>query len=274
MLDQLERPGSVGPDAEFAALFRIEHGEGIVEQVLGNRELRGLGVEPKSMAVELLDRVGVPEPHRHLGVAVLVLLPAVELLEHVALHQAEHRRARRRIEAVLDVPDHVIGREVPAVVPFHALTDLQGPGLDVLARFPGLEQIGPGDVVVAGLGQILDHLPRHVALFDPGESVRGDDLLGTHADAQPAPFRQRGASRSHEGLARHLGGEPVGGRRRQAEQRRAAQELAAADPPFGELLPQPRQIGVFLLVRHPCLPSAPCAGRHCLDRFHKRGRAD
>jgi hypothetical protein len=60
VLEQLERAGAVRTNAELAALLGVEHRERIVEKVLRYGELRGLGIEPDGMVVQLLDGVGVP----------------------------------------------------------------------------------------------------------------------------------------------------------------------------------------------------------------------
>ena len=84
VLDQVERPGAVGADTELAAFLGIEDREGIVEKMLGNRQLRLLGVEPHRMAIDDLDGVGVPQ----LGGLRIAF---TDFVEHVALHQTEHR---------------------------------------------------------------------------------------------------------------------------------------------------------------------------------------
>ena len=84
VLDQVERPGAVGADAELAALLGIDDREGVVEQMLGHRQLRLLGIEPHRMGIDDLDGVGVPQLGG-LGVAF------ADLVEHIALHQPKHR---------------------------------------------------------------------------------------------------------------------------------------------------------------------------------------
>ena len=91
---------------------RIEHQERIVEEMLRHRDLRLLEIEDQRLRVLHLDGVGVPQLGGHHRIALVVLGAGVDLLEHVALHQADDRRADLGIEAVLDVPGGMLGGEV------------------------------------------------------------------------------------------------------------------------------------------------------------------
>jgi hypothetical protein len=110
VLHQLEGTHAVGAGLETAALLRIEDQEGVMEQMLGHRQLGHLAVQAHRVIVHLLDRIGVPQPGLG-GLALLVIL------EHVTLHQAEDRGSGRLVEHPVDVPDHVVRRKRAAVVP-------------------------------------------------------------------------------------------------------------------------------------------------------------
>src|SRR5262249_43416557 len=121
-LDQTEGAGAVRAHLELAVLGRIQDQERIVEELLGHRELGALAVELHREGVDLLDCVGVPEPRGLFRVALVVLLAGLELLEQEALHEAEHGGAGLGIENALEIPDDVVGRELPAAVPLDVAT--------------------------------------------------------------------------------------------------------------------------------------------------------
>ena len=79
-------------------------------------------------------------------------LHAVDDLEIDARHRAD-----RRIENALDRREHVLGVEFAAVMPLHALAQLEGPGLEVVAAGPALGQIGLQLAVPGDLGQAAEH---------------------------------------------------------------------------------------------------------------------
>ena len=165
-LDRREGASAIGLDAPDAVLLGIEHREGIMEEVLGNGDLRFLQMEDQRLRVLDLDGVGVPQLGRHDGIALVVLLARVDLLQHVALHQAEHGGTGRFIEAVLDVPRGVLGGEGAPVMPVD-VGNGEGPGLEVLRCLPFGGERRPRDVVDAGAGQIAIDLPDHVRVVDP-----------------------------------------------------------------------------------------------------------
>src|SRR3546814_16038184 len=68
--------------------------------------------------------------------------------------------------------DLVIGVEVVAVAPLHALAQVEGPGLKVVGHFPAFRQIRLGDVVRPGERQILDDVTRLVRFLRPVEVRR------------------------------------------------------------------------------------------------------
>jgi hypothetical protein len=224
MLDQLERAGAVGSDAEAAALFGIDDQHRIVEQVLGHRDLRLLQVQTKRSIVCDFDRVGVPQ----LGFAV-------DLVQHVTLHQAKHGGAGRLVQRMSYVPGRILGGELTPVVPLD-VTHSERPGLEVVAGGPAFCQIRPGNVVLAGLGQILDDLPANIRILDPGIGVRRGHLKHAHGNAQDAALRDvLGPSRSREVLACHFPDEGIGCRGGHAKQGRVTKELAAVDLALREL---------------------------------------
>ena len=73
-------------------------------------------------------------------------------------HQAEAGGAGFRAEDLLDVSDRVFRGEAAAVAVFHVRAQSQCPGAQIVARLPAFEQMGRGDVVVAGLGEELADL--------------------------------------------------------------------------------------------------------------------
>ena len=129
-LHQLERAGALRARLEHALLLRIQHRRRIVEQVLGHRDLRLLAVQPHRVVVHLLDRVGVPQLGGGLAVG------ALHVLQQIALDQPDEGRADGGVGELLEVPHHVVGGEVAAVAPLHALADVQCPGLEVGADRP------------------------------------------------------------------------------------------------------------------------------------------
>src|SRR5258705_10421595 len=112
----------------------------MVKELFGHGELRGLAVELPRERIALLDGVGVPERGGLLRVSLVVLLASFELLEQEALHETDPRGAGLRIEDPLEVPDDVVGRELPAVVPLDVATQLQRPRLQVGGRLPLLDE--------------------------------------------------------------------------------------------------------------------------------------
>jgi hypothetical protein len=114
---QREGARAVRAHLELAVLRRVEDEERIVEELLGHRELRRLAVQPHGEVVDLLDGVGVPEAGRLLGIALVVLLARLDVLEEKALHEADDGRAGLGVEHPLQIPHDVVGGELPAVVP-------------------------------------------------------------------------------------------------------------------------------------------------------------
>src|SRR5206468_5074856 len=131
-----------------------------VEQLLRNRQLRRLAVEPHRVGVDLLDGIRVPEPRGLLRIALVVLVARVDLVEQEALHESEHGGAGLRIEHVLEIPDDVVGRELPAVVPLHAATYAQGPRLEVRTGLPLFDETRARDVVGPGDREVVEYLAR------------------------------------------------------------------------------------------------------------------
>ena len=239
-LGRLVGAGADRADAPLALVLRMQDQGRIVEQVLRDRELRGGAVQLDGVVVDLLDRVGVPQLGRHLRRAVLVLLAGVDVLEHEALEQAEHRRAHIGIEPALDVPDDVVGDQVFAVGPLDAGPQLQGPGLEVLARRPALEQERNRDAVGLGAAEVVVALAHDVGIVHPREGVRVVDRGHANADAEDAALRRLGLGRFHERLAQDLAGDAIGNRCRHAEQGGGAQELAPVELALLERIDQAR----------------------------------
>ena len=191
VLDHREGAGAVGADLELAVLGRVQHEQRVVEEVLGNRELRGPAVQPHGEVVDLLDGVGVPEAGGLLRVALVVLLAGLVLLEDEPLHEADRGRSRLGVEDALEVPDGVVGRERPAAVPLDVAPDAERPRLEVGAGLPLLDQAGPRDVVHARDGQVVAHLPRGVRRLDPAVGVGALEILAPHAEPESPALRRR-----------------------------------------------------------------------------------
>ena len=230
-----------------------------MEEPLGDGDLRRPAVEAHGEVVDLLDGVRVPEARRLLGVALVVLLPGVVLLEDEPLHQAEHRGAGLRVEHALDVPDGVVRRELPAAVPLDVLAEAERPGLEIRARLPLLAEHGPRDVVGAGHRQVVADLADRVRPLHPAEGVRVLHVLAAHAEAERPALRHRALRPrlADEPLARDRADGPVGRRRRHAEERRVPEELPAIDLALGQLALEEGDGGMFPAVCHRrILPSA------------------
>src|SRR3546814_9199970 len=60
-LRQGEGAGAVRADAEAAALLRVEHHVGVVEEMLRDGDLGPLQVQAQAEVVGLLHRVGIPQ---------------------------------------------------------------------------------------------------------------------------------------------------------------------------------------------------------------------
>src|SRR5262249_23317339 len=149
-----------------------------------------------------------------------VLLASIELLEDEALHEAQHRRAGLRIEHALDVPDGVVGGELPAAVPLDVLAEAERPSLEIRTRLPLLADHGPRDVVGAGDRQVVADLADRVRALHPTEGVRVLHVLAAHAEFEGPALRHRALrpGLTHESLARDRADGRIGRRRRQAEE--------------------------------------------------------
>ena len=140
----------LGDIAAFIGESPMDDGGGVVVQVLRNGKLRSVQVQPHRVAVHLLHSA-----RRHL--LHFLAVGSFRLVHHGG-EQSDVRRPGGRIQPALEVEHHVVGVEVIAVVPLHALPETEGPGLEIVGRFPLLGQIGTGDIVRAGDGQIFEEL--------------------------------------------------------------------------------------------------------------------
>ena len=186
------------------------------------------------------------------GIALVVLLARLDVLEEKALHEADHRGAGLGVEHPLQIPHDVVGGELPAVVPLDGLAQAQRPRLQVGARLPLLDEARAGDVVHAGHRQVVEDLTRGVGRFDPAIRVGALEVLAAHGEPQGAALGQGalGLRRRDQLLAGDLGHEGIGGRRRHAEQGRVAQELAALDLALDELALQRGHEGMLVSGSH------------------------
>ena len=90
-LRQFKRFRAVRTNRKGAVLSRIEHQERIVEEMLRHSHLSLLEIEDEGLGILDLDRIGIPQFGGHHRIALVVLGSRIDLLEHVALHQAHHR---------------------------------------------------------------------------------------------------------------------------------------------------------------------------------------
>ena len=216
------------------------------------------------VVIDLLDR-SLGHALAHLGVAVLVLLAGVVFLHH-RREKPEIGGTGRRVQPAGEIEHHVVRVEVVAVAPLHALAQLEGPGLEVVGGFPAFRQVGPGDVIRTGDGQVLDDMAGLVGLLGPVEGGRIDHLLHLHRNPQGAAFlRGLGRGFLHQAAAGRIAGKGIGRSRRDAEESRQAHELAPVHLAVLVLLAQLLHAGVqrlpvdgfqFFVVLHDC--RSPC----------------
>ena len=234
-----------------------------MEEVLGNRELRGPAVQAHGEVVDLLDGVGVPEAGGLLRVALVVLLAGLVLLEDEPLHEADHGRSRLGVEDALEVPDGVVGRERPAAVPLDVAPEAERPRLEVGAGLPLLDETRARDVVHPRDGEVVAHLARRVRRLDPAVGVGALEILAPHAEPEGPALRQRlGLGGRQEPLPRDLARERVGRPRGHAEEGRRPQELAAVERALRELPLERGNVRMLSAVCHRrILPGAAWCGR-------------
>ncbi len=208
-----------------------EDHRGVVEEVFGHRDVGRLQVEADGVVIHLLH--------------VLHAAPVGD--------EPQHGGAHIRIQPLADGEDHVVRGELLSVVEPNALAQVEGPGLDIVAGLPAFQQVGPGDVVRPGEGQVLGHLAHHIGRHHPGHAGRVVDALELHGLAQGAPTLDRG----RRGLLGRRGGTAPFGRRslllgrggglgtrgqgrggghRGPQQGRVAHELPPGDPPPTKLV--------------------------------------
>ena len=204
----------------------MHDGAGVGVELLGDRELRLLQVQLELVRAHLLEG-GAGE------------LGAVD-------------RLRLGAEPALEVGLDVVGGEVVAVRPLHALAQLERPDLEIVRGCPALGEVGVDHVLRIDLGEVLDDVAGDVAGLDPVVVGRIGDLLRLHRHAQDAArLGLLGQSRAQENAAVEPG---LGAGDRDAEQRHGAQERAPADQPaaspVGELR-DPRVQGRAVVVAKP-----------------------
>src|SRR3546814_3249819 len=92
------------------------------------------------------------------------------VLDH-RVQQADVGGAGRGVAPAGEVEHNVVGVEVVAVAPLDALAQVEGPGLEVIGRFPALRQVGPRDVVRPGDRQVRDDVARLVRILRSEEQT-------------------------------------------------------------------------------------------------------
>ena len=164
-LGELVGAGAVRADFEFAVLLGVEHEKGVMEEMLGNCELRRAQVQSDGEVVDRFDGIRRPQLGRLLRLAGGI--DAVVLLDQDAgLHQAKHGRARLCVEHPLDVPDDIARPEGTPLAPGDVAAQMQGPRLEVAARLPSVEKHRSRDVVVSRAREIVADLAHDVAGLD------------------------------------------------------------------------------------------------------------
>ena len=99
-------------------------------------------------------------------------------------HHAQKGRPHVLVQPLVHGEDHVVGVELVAVVELDTLSQVQGPGQQVITGLPVLQEIGMGDVFAIGPGQVFSHLAHLVAGNGPGELGGMRDLVHRRCDAQ------------------------------------------------------------------------------------------
>src|SRR5687768_18298229 len=122
----------------------------------------------------------------------------------------------------------MISDQILAVGPFDTGPQLEGPGLEVFARAPAIEEERNRDAVGLSAAEIVVALPYDVGIVHPREGVRVVDRGHTDANEEAAAFLGLGLSRSPERIAPHTAGNATGERGRTAARRGGAQERAPA----------------------------------------------
>ena len=205
---------------------------GVVEQALRHGQHRLPAVQPDGVTVHLFDGAVGPELGAHHRLAGGVLLARVVGDHQEGAEQADDRGAGLLVEPAREVPDDMIGSELIAVRPFDPLLQVERPGLEVVARRPFLEQPGAGDVIGAGAGQEIADLADDIRAVIRVRGRRIVDLGHAHGEGDRAARggrlgRRHGLGNSRQGIGR---------RRRETQQGREPQEIAARQPAIPELV--------------------------------------
>src|SRR4029450_7955274 len=88
------------------------------------------------------------------------------------VEQPEIGRTNAWVKPACDVVHHIVGVKHIAIGPTHTLTQFEGPGAQIFRGFPALSQVGSGDVIASGDGEIFQDVPRLVGFLSPIESGR------------------------------------------------------------------------------------------------------
>ena len=165
-------------------------------------------------------------------------------VEHAAPLGLGAARAAVGIEKALDGRDHVLGLEGAAVVEGDALAQLEGPHVERIVRRPALGELRLERVVVVQVDEELEELgdEHDAALVVDGDRVGiGDRRRADDAeDAAHDRSRHAGRARRRGGLrGAAAGGEQLtGGGEREAEHRRAHEQLAPRHLSLEDLVDQ------------------------------------
>ena len=81
---------------------------------------------------------------------------------HVFSHQSQHGGAHVLVHPLVEREDHVIGCKRIPVVPLDTLSEIQGPGLQIITYHPVFQQIGMGDVFAIGKGEVFGDLASYI----------------------------------------------------------------------------------------------------------------
>ena len=148
ILFQRESTGADGLLDKVALEVTVQDNRRIVEEMLRHGDIGRGQMQFDGVIVHLLDTVH-----------------AVQIGE-----QAQHGRTNVLVEPLAEGEHHIVGGQFVAVVESHALLQIERPLVHIVVGFPTVQQIGAGDVVGTGFGQIFTHLAHDVRAFDPGEA--------------------------------------------------------------------------------------------------------
>ena len=110
----------------------VQHGRRVMIAIFRNRQVRACKVQLEGVLVDNFKGT-LAEHLVHLDVALVVLLAAVHVVDHLAKsRQADNRRGDLRVAPAFDVPFDDVGRQFVAVVEHDPLAELERPSLEIV----------------------------------------------------------------------------------------------------------------------------------------------